>query len=259
MIYPNLKMAIDYCGRKLKNTGQYHRSEKWQGIDTLANNIPEMWETMNVSFTAAVGNLTEPNIVSINPNRPWADIHFKERISGKPLNPGESYKIWPYYGRDKQMRENEKFTHTYMERFWPKDASELKLTEKLVGIRYDYGDLDDVINLLAKEPGTRQAFLPIWFPEDTGVSHGGRVPCSLGYLFNIRNHTLHMTYYLRSCDFIRHFRDDVYLAVKLMYHVKQELAIKSNYEIYPNVGTLTMHIASLHIFAQELPLLNKYE
>ena len=30
----------------------------------------------------------------------------------------------------------------------------------------------DVIDLLEREPFTRQAYLPIWFPEDTGAFHG---------------------------------------------------------------------------------------
>jgi hypothetical protein len=62
---------------------------------------------------------------------------------------------------------------------------------------------------MVREPFTRQAFLPIWYPEDTGSVHGERVPCTIGYHFIRRGDWVHVVYYIRSCDFFRHFRDDI--------------------------------------------------
>jgi len=124
------------------------------------------------------------------------------------------------------------FTHTYQERFWP--------DPEIQGIRYTYGDLDDLVNLLLIEPMTRQAFIPIFFPEDTGATHGGRIPCTLGYHFMLRNHRLHMWYFIRSCDYVRHFRDDLYLSVRLLLWVMDEL---KNRETYANDPDHTWRIA----------------
>jgi len=124
------------------------------------------------------------------------------------------------------------------------------------GIRFDYGDLGDVIDLLEKEPFTRQAFLPIWFPEDTGVTHGERVPCTIGYHFMRRDKFFHISYFIRSCDYIRHFRDDIYLAIRKLMWILDELK-KRDPEGWKNVvpGYYSMHIISLHCFNKEKGLL----
>lgn len=125
------------------------------------------------------------------------------------------------------------FTHTYQERFWPKFAGENERGRGgngMRGLRYAYGDLDDVVNLLLREPYTNQAYLPIFFPEDTGAVHGGRVPCTLGYHFMLRQNRLHMWYEIRSCDYVRHLRDDLYLACRLLLWVLLELTAREAQE-----------------------------
>jgi thymidylate synthase len=120
----------------------------------------------------------------------------------------------------------------------------------LRGIKYEYGDLSDVVALLSSDPYTRQAYLPIWFPEDTG---GGskRAPCTLGYHFIMRENKLDITYYIRSCDMLRHFRDDIYLTHRLaLWVITQCMARNPKWkEVEP--GTFNMHITSLHIFAND--------
>jgi thymidylate synthase len=133
----------------------------------------------------------------------------------------------------------------------------------MTGIRYPYGDLDDVVSLLAREPYTRQAYLPVWFPEDTGAVHGERVPCTLGYHFILRDNQLHTFYPLRSCDFLRHFRNDVYFAVRLTQWVRDQVLMtcpKSNEVYWTGVtpGNLTMQIVSLHIFEGDMPYMRQH-
>jgi thymidylate synthase len=175
-------------------------------------------------------------------NLPWAEEHFQERVSGEPLNPPPSHIRWPFAQADnKEHRLDDKFSHTYPERMW---ASWFQLK----GIRFHYGDLAHVVGLLDTRPSTRQAFLPIWFPEDLGAaSKGERVPCTLGYHFLIRNGHLKIVYYMRSCDFFRHFNDDVYMAGRLAQWVAEQVQVTP--------AKLVMHISSLHIFGAERTLI----
>lgn len=190
-------------------------------------------------------------------NLPWAEDHFQERVSGIPYNPAPSEQWWPFrVNGNKAHKNGEKFSHTYPERIWPKRGGDLLEVTKgsiNLGLRYAYGDLKDVVDLLAKDPFTRQAYLPIWFPEDTGASQGQRVPCTLGYHFIRRGIALDCQYFMRSCDIFRHFPDDVYMAVRLMQWVVEQLA--DNPALldqwggpFPTVGKLTMVISNLHCF-----------
>ena len=120
------------------------------------------------------------------------------------------------------------------------------------GILYEYGDLSSVIQLLAREPLNRQSFLPIFFPEDTGAVHKDRTPCTLGYHFINRNDQLHCVYYLRSCDVTNHWRNDLYMSVRLIIWVLNKLREIDPYWSDVGVGTLTTHITSFHCFRGEM-------
>jgi thymidylate synthase len=187
----------------------------------------------------------------IQPNREWADEHFMERVGGVPYNPDPSHVRWPHWhGQDDSTKVRGEFTHTYSERFWPWRVSGLidgyTDYEQIEGIRYNYGDYNDLLSLMIREPMGRQAYLPIFFPEDTGAVHGGRIPCTLGYHFLQRNNYLHLWYDIRSCDLYRHLRDDVYLAVRLMLHTLDKLSPSEDWEsVRP--GTLYFNAHSLHI------------
>ncbi|QGJ92153.1 thymidylate synthase [Gordonia phage Lauer] len=229
---------------------------------------------------------------------PWAETHFQERVSGRPLNPAPSYVDWPWHSE--KYREQFKarrvmdgpvcctddccgpgsyccaranphshdkdgnwvpeavvarpFDHTYPERMWPKffassDRGNVPAIRR--GIRFDYGDLQDVVNLLVKDPFTRQAYLPIWFPEDTGSTGGQRVPCTLGYHFIRKGAHLDMKYFIRSCDITRHFHNDVYMAGRLLHWVVAALQDEQDTFGVPYVGNLTMFISNLHMFTAD--------
>lgn len=141
------------------------------------------------------------------------------------------------------------YDHNYMERFWPKLAGNASQPHQ--GIRFSYGDLADVVAQLKREPLTRQAFLPIFHPEDTGATAGQRVPCTLGYHFIVREGKLNVVYYLRSCEIYRHFKNDVYMAMRLAQWVEEESGLDLE------MGTLTMHITSLHGFVGDTPHIEK--
>lgn len=64
------------------------------------------------------------------------------------------------------------------------------------------------------------------------------------------------TYYIRSCDFMRHFRDDVYMAARLTQWVCSQLDPNRGSDVsWPQPGSLTMHVGSFHVFAGDKPIL----
>lgn len=254
-IYPNFHTAITAIGSSLEHVSLPVQTERWQGVDASK---PEMltYECMDVDFKVAMPSNATVLANDVNPNMPWAEDHFQERVSGKPLNPGVQWANWPYAkSADRFRTESEKFTHTYMERYWPKFAG--AEVEANVGTRYPYGDLNDIVALLTEQPFTRQAYMPVWFPEDTGVVHRGRVPCTLGYHFMRRANYLHVWYYLRSCDFVRHFRDDIYLTVRLVQWMLDKLRRTDASGVWAGVtpGFYHMSVASMHIFKNDYRVL----
>lgn len=264
--YQNLYQAITEAKIALRNQGKEVDTTRWQGMEVANKPHSKMWELLHYKFEAPIPSTYTSLNLLVRPNQPWADAHFAERVGGVPTNPGVTYKDWPFYPKNDQKIRDTIFTHTYQERFWPKHAGyneEMRqagdefwqLNSTHQGIRYEYGDLNDVIDLLQSDPTTRQAFLPIWFPEDTGAKHGGRVPCSIGYWFVQRDDTLSVEYTIRACDALRHFQDDVYFACLLVKYILEKLAIKDSKwgEIKP--GSLVMNIGSFHVFSQERKLL----
>lgn len=270
-IYSSFDMALSMLTRQMEHQSTTIHTAKWQSIDISKMPAAAMQEMINVTFGVPMHSEDPKDYVEgIKPNLPWADQHFeRERVSGSPLNPGTTWRDWPWASSaDKFRKEGDQFSHTYAERFWPKRAGQttgghIKDVNfdrtKNHGIRFPYGDLTDLVKLLGREPYTRQAYLPIWFPEDTGVVHGERVPCTLGYHFLMRDNALNVFYPIRSCDFYRHLRDDLYLTVRLTLEVLRQ-ARGFNPEVWDNVrpGLLTFWAGSLHMFIGDYQKLFKH-
>ncbi len=267
--FSTFDQAIDYSINALKYEGTDADAGRWQGIPTEGKPDLVTREILNLQFevpmergewhTDGQEEYIRRLAHEIRPSLPWADEHFAERVGGVPWNPDPSHVRWPWWhGQDSETKDGGKFTHTYSERFWPKYADEHQGAppherEPILGIRFRYGDLEDVLAMLEETSYTRQAYLPIFFPEDTGAVHGGRIPCSLGYHFLLRNKKLHMWYEIRSCDAVRHFRDDVYLAARLQAWVIETLferELRSDREqVWVDVdpGTLFFSAHSFHV------------
>lgn len=223
------------------------------------------YEIRNATFEMQMPEEPHNAASLVGANLPWAEDHFRERVSGEPLNPPPSNAWWPFAQAGNAMHKaDEQFSHTYPERYWPKFANIEGTTDKgrqifvpHVGTRFEYGDLADVVALLQKSPYTRQAYLPVWFPEDTGSASGQRVPCTLGYQFLIREGAagkrLHVTYLMRSCDFMRHFADDIYMTIRLAQWVQQRLQDDDQEQRFAGMtlGTLHFSAGSLHIFESD--------
>lgn len=247
-----LMLASELLEAPVVHTGE------WQAMKTEGSRAHATHELEDVSL---VWDRVPSSIDDIFPaiDNSWADDHFLERVAGQPLNPTPSHLRWPYAVRGNADHTDDaaQFDHTYPERFWPKFAGapdglggDMK-SNPHNGVRFAYGDLRDVVNLLVKSPLTRQAFLPIWFPEDTGATEGQRVPCTLGYHFMQRGGRLSMRYYLRSCDIYRHLSNDVWLAGMLLDWVAKqvtEMTKDNDQPLHFRNGGLVMHISSLHAF-----------
>lgn len=245
--------------RKWLNMPEFDRGE----VHAQKLTTPEMItrEITDVQFEfeipPAVDGESEYWGVITQANLPWAEDHFRERVSGMPLNPPPAEAWWPYAQQGNSAhKDGEKFSHTYPERFWPKFAGvgdkieagtqtdgRREVAVPHVGIRFEYGDLEDLIEVLKKNPRSRQAYLPVWFPEDLAAARAGkRVPCTLGYHFMMHaDGMLHATYFMRSCDIVRFFRDDVYMAGRLLQWVADSIEVRP--------ASLRLHVSSLHAFA----------
>ena len=252
----NVHEAQRSYGRELKQRTSIQRGS-WQSTATeLATH-----ELDNVLLTFRVPDSVSQWAAECEPDLPWAETHFAERVSGEPLNPAPSYRTWPWHSAkyieqfkaDSDAGAESPFDHTYPERFWPKVAATVggETFRLRRGVRFNYGDLGDVIDLLRRDPFTRQAFLPVWFPEDTGSTQGQRVPCTIGYHF-IRNGTnLDIKYIIRSCDITRHFKNDAYMAGRLLQYVTQRLRDQNTMGPFYGPGNWTMYISNLHLFTND--------
>ncbi len=269
----NAYSAIEEIFEVFEFDSQEVRPTRWQGQDVSDRPEALMREMLHVNFEVRLSGVENLEYYknSIKPNWPWAELHFQERVSGQPMNPGTEWANWPWgVNAEKSLDANGQFNHNYMERYWPRVAGwvsepthtareyiEAFAKEPLnwgvnKGIRHDYGDLAGLVRSLAAEPDTRQAYLPVWFPEDTGDAHNGRKPCTLGYHFIMRNGKLDVVYYLRSCDLAHHFRDDMYLTIRLLLWVLQECRAR-NPEVWSRVqpGKMVVQITSLHMFIND--------
>lgn len=271
-IYPNFSQAIKEAGETIRTCAPHaYDTGKWQSVSTTDRPEMAMHEVYDLAFKVPIGNLFDTGYYAndIGPNLEWANAHFEERVCGKPINPGIEWANWPYGHSAKNHLEDGMFNHNYMERYWPRFSlakreptftpegfdkavsSSDNYLEMNMGLNHVYGDLGDVVNHLKDNPGTRQAILPIWFPEDTNSQNTGRKPCSMYHKFFMRHGYFHHSYHIRSCDFKRHFRDDIYLALKLHGWVLESLRQCDDMWKQVVPGFFTMHIDNLHVFAND--------
>ena len=227
-----MKQSIKNLRIKLLKFGKVIKTAKWQGKD----NPPEFLELLHVSTFVPMSQTIEEMIKEADPMLPWANIHFEERVGGLPLNPPPSHRLW-LRGNEEYMI-GDKFSHSYPERFWSKNLHS--------GIRFPIGDLETLIHLLKDQPDTRQAYLPIYFPEDISAALiGERIPCTLGFHFIVRDGRLDLFYPMRSCDVIRHMHNDLYMANRLALYVKEQAKLEVK------LGNIHFVATSLHCFTND--------
>lgn len=234
-VYKTLYDAVNETARDLTVRGitvecESYQDKKLEGADRFFK------ELIGVAFKVDKPLLNRDSVISYIFRDPeeakkivrYCKQEIKDRTGGKPLNPGNSYKIradlWNNF-----LEGGKKFSYQYAERLWTNDQFE------------------HVIDTLKNDAGTRQAVLSVWNPsiDMDGSKTGGvsRIPCSLFYQFLIRNGRLHCIYSMRSNDFLQHCCIDLYCASGLMEYVVKRLK-----GVYPElkVGSLTYMAGSLH-------------
>lgn len=218
--YRNFSEALNELKRELKEMGIRVHSKSVQNLDISDDSKYDSLEIQNYQYT-----VTEPDYSSIPLTNPrWCEEEFHERTGGRPLNPGNAWRLREQYWE--QFRKwDGRFDYAYPERM--------------------SNILPKVINALAKDPSTRRAFLPIFDrDEDVQDDFKVRIPCSLGYWFYYRQDRLHVTYLQRSADFSEHFNNDVYLADRLKCYIANKLEMKP--------GTFSHWLGSLHVFMKDV-------
>ncbi|MGL4253985.1 MAG: thymidylate synthase [Fusobacteriaceae bacterium] len=235
--------------RDLAEMGHIVKPKSMQNKIVEGNSDYETKELRNYVYTILEPSVDE--IVSFT-TQPWADAEAAERFSGERLNPGEAYKhreeLWNEF-----MVEG-KQDYSYPERFNPITIDHIR--EDIFGTitdvdLIDLDQLNEIANELAENPDSRQCFLSIWEPGD--IQHIGgkkRVPCTLGYQFMVRDGELHVTYFQRSCDFITHYSNDVYLAILTAKEVAQRIQDRNDI-LYP-IGSFTHFVSSMHVYNKDI-------
>lgn len=240
-IYINADEMIEETKRDLAEMGIVVRPATMQDKYVKGNPDYETRELQNYSYCLLDAKSQDiPGVI-----QPWADAEFEERVTdpffsvrsedGEEMsnldgpcfiNPGKAWElrpeVWTEYLHGGHM------AYTYNELIWNNDQ------------------LTKIMNRLKQDPDSRQLWVSLWNPEKDPNFLGGlsRVPCSLGYAFQVRDGKLNMHYVMRSCDFATHFRNDVYLAIKLLEWVAEKTH-------YP-VGSFTHTIFSLHVYNKDV-------
>jgi thymidylate synthase len=222
-IYRNFVEALSEVRRDLGEMGILVHTKSYQNKDISHDDEYSTKELQNYIY-----QVTNPYLDDLPASKPWVELEFMERISSLPVNPGTAYltrkDVWNEF-----LNKEGKFDYTYNER-----------------LHYGkFSQITQAIDTLKKDPMSRQAYISIWDKYDLADSGGYfRIPCSLGYQFQIRRDKLNITYLQRSSDYVTHFTNDIYLAVKLQGFIANELRVA--------VGTYTHWIGSLHAFKKDL-------
>lgn len=237
-IYTNAQEMVEEVKRDLAEMGIVVRPATMQDKYVKGNPDYETKELQNYSYCLL--NAKSQDIPGVT--QPWADAEFEERVTdpwerdweGKRIlfqapefiNPGEAWKlreeVWSEYMHDGKL------AYTYNELLWNNDQ------------------LTKIMNRLKEDPDSRQLWISLWNPDKDPDFLGGvsRVPCSLGYGLQVRDGKLNLHYVMRSCDFVTHFRNDVYLAIKFLEWVAEKTG-------YP-VGDFTHTMFSCHVYNKDV-------
>jgi len=235
----DLRHAIFTARYFLREEHKIVRTANWQGDQSPFDFL----EHLNLTLECPMEDTKQGAMLYCQPLLPWADEHFEERVSGIPYNPPPSHTKWLKKTED-YLESDSKFSHTYPERMWSKGLHG--------GLRHDIADLSDAVDLLKQDLYTRQCYIPIYFPEDlTAAKENRRIPCTLGWHMIVRDEKLHCHYPMRSCDAIRHFHNDLYLANRLVLWFIEQL----DYGL--EAGQLLFSATSFHCFTNDSYTLQK--
>ena len=247
-IYENAYQLMSEMGRNLWEMGIENRPKTYQ--NKVIEGDPDFITKELIAESYCLTNLPDEDWLFIyTKTQEWAKAEFKERISGKDINPGKAWELnkgmWEEFLVDNPFKNASSshpmsgiekiFDYTYACRMSSKVAC-----HAYSGKTY----LEAIIQLLKDDNDTRKAVLSI-FDADKDLHRldgWARIPCSMYYQFLIRPNgkgekVCNIIYNQRSADFVGHFGDDVYLAWRLMEYVAGAVGVKPGY-LYHQLGSL---------------------
>ena len=220
-IFETMTEAVDEIERDIAEMGIHVHTATMQNKVIKDNDDFSTMEVQNYSFT--VLDLKDKDQV-VGSDLMWCRSEFGERVSGQEKNPGSAWKLrrstWEPF-----LKRNGTMDYTYADRY-----------------SFDNTQFAHVIDILKKDPDSRQAILHMHFPEDvlkaTDMENPVRIPCSMYYQFMIRRGKLDVIYNMRSSDYDTHFFNDIWLADELRNYVAKEINMEP--------GLFSMNVGSLH-------------
>lgn len=221
-IFKDFNEAFGEIKRDLKEMGITVKTKTMQDKAIADDDNFSTLEIQNYAYT-----VTDPRFEHLNPNQPWADADWHERMSGAlgmPTNPGKAWElrrdVWEEFLHD------DRFSYTYSERL------------------AQFDQVKNVIRALKNDRSSRQLYVSMWHPADSMKLGQSRVPCSLGWLFQHRNGGLDVTYMMRSADFHTHFQNDIFMAMKLQELIAAHAGVAT--------GNFSHFMGSLHVYAKDV-------
>lgn len=202
--------------------------------DIMSNGIREMSERTGLE-TAAIPGLT----FSIDPIKDGFPVLSLRKI---PIKVFVAEQAWFIMG----SRKPEDFLREYT-KIWDIFTNPNDVVTVAYGYRWrkHFGrdQLALLIDLLQKEPSSRQGVVLMWDPATDGLSLQKKknVPCPYTFTVNIIGGRLHLHLVVRSNDMVLGFPTDVAGFCLLQYILAQKLGV--------NVGIYTHTISNAHIYS----------
>jgi thymidylate synthase len=225
-IYQNAVEMIKEVERDLFEMGIRYQSDTVQDRDVSKDPGFRTIEISGYAYALTGFSGLDEMVKYLGNNLFWAKEEAKERLypNAYDPNPGKAW-IHDKAKWEKFLRDGV-FSYSYAER-----------------MQYQ---IPYVIHELKSRSNTRQAIITIYNVNQDIMNWGGRdrVPCSLAYQFINRDGALNLIYTQRSCDFLAFFSTDVYLAVRLLFHIAEQVDAKP--------ARLIHFVGSLHAFAKDL-------
>lgn len=199
----------------------------------------------------------QPMVQDLDSTQPWAAAEWGDRVQAIMGNPSPLGTAWMTRADDKM--DWSEFIE-FDGRPLPHGVSLMEAEESAnalvrsdpIRLAYSYGErfaINDqvmrVIRELRRNPLSRQLYIAMWDPyQDSERLGQRRVPCSIGWHFRMREGRLNMTYTMRSCDFVTHWQNDVWLAMMLLDFICH----KTGNEL----GRFSQFINSLHVYQRDV-------
>lgn len=238
-IFTNCSDMMNEVARDLYEMGVVRCTLTMQDKDISGDSDFVTKELINYSF-CVTDPLRSINGLFLLPNQnrimyDWCKLEFSERINSRFINPGGAWVLRSEVWEPFLTRNRGRFAYTYNERI----RTQLPL----------------IIERLGEDVWSRQCILTIWNPTiDVNRLGIDRVPCSIYYHFLASEidgkPSLNLIYAMRSCDFVTHMPNDVYLAILLLEYVCQCVAMP--------IGKFFMNISSLHYYKKDEGVLDEF-